>query len=92
MVLYDAGRLFATLSHFKMLEKVLSLSSCFSVSPAYRFLSAAFGAKCYLLFKLQFRDHQLKSFIHAFDKYFLNACFVPCLVLGTEGMRHSWEK
>ena len=71
MVLYHAGRL-ATLSNPKMLVKVLSLGPGFFVPPAYRCLlavAAFLWAKCYLLFKLQFRDDQLKPFIHAFDKY-----------------------
>ena len=66
MVLYHAGRL-ATLSDPKILVKILSLGPL--PTDAFLLWLPFSGAKCYLLFKLQFRDDELKSFIHAFDKY-----------------------
>lgn len=72
-----------------LISRALLLQSPYlSAVVAFQLWLPFFEAKCYLLFKLQFRGHQLKSFVHAFDKYLLNAYFVPCIALGTGHMRH----
>lgn len=54
--------------------------------PTHALLLPFSVAKSYLFLKLQFRDHQLKSFIQAFGKYSLNAC-----VCARHSSRH-WGK